>query len=194
MNERESLAARLAALWSIWHSDGSIPIRFGIPKAVELFRDMGPFTVNAHWEAGGHGVTVDGCQFDTPEYPPVLYRGASDGGRNGMSWTDDALYALLFAWDTQGNVFTCKFEPSDFLARIRFTYEDNPSRTDFEWIIQPNSKATLWEPPWLTSISTADVLAEQERLKRDVENVSAADGKPLVRLRRAEHAAAVTES
>jgi hypothetical protein len=192
MNERESLAARLAALWSIWHSGGSIPVRYGITKAVELFREMGPFTVNAHWKAGGNWVIVNDCQFGTPDYPPALYRGASVEGRDGMSWTDDVPYALLFAWDTEGQVFTCEFEPRDFLARIRFTYEDNPTRTDFEWIMHPNSKAVLWKPPWLASTSLADVLAEHERLKRDVVNAVAADGKPLVRLRRAELAAEVT--
>lgn len=175
----------LAGAWVSWIDGGSLLDRLGVSEAASLFRSHGPFTAHLHVLADDMGSTTTGATFGAPESIPVLYRGAVPSGREGMSWTDSMTGALGYAWQTDGQVFTCDFEPTDFLARVHLTYEDDPSKSHYEWIMRPNGKALLWSPPWLAEASTEVIAAEHERLKRDLEEFLEADDHRNREIRRA---------
>jgi hypothetical protein len=180
-SEREAAAADLAAAWTSWQVSGSVLDRMGTTEAVRLFRSHGPFIANMHTWANDTGCNVTGVTLGAPDTLPVLYRGAVPGGRDGMSWTDSMVFALQFAWDSDGQVFTCEFAPEDFLALVRITYEDHPGKTDYEWIMQPNGKASLWVPPWLHAPTPEAVAADHQRLKRDLERLIGPTGSAPLR-------------
>jgi hypothetical protein len=181
---RERNAAYLVAMWSSWQPGGSILDQLGTTKAVRLFRSYGPFTAHLHHWEGHAGVTVALESVGVPEDLPDLYRGAIPSGRNGMSWTNSAMYALRYAVDADGQIFTRDFEPADFLARIRYTAEDNPGRDHYEWIMSPNARASLWVPRWLKDPTLESVVADHERMKSEFARLSWGDAEAPIPMRR----------
>jgi hypothetical protein len=189
MSPRETAVEYMVAMWSSWQPEGSILDQLGTAEAVRMFRSHGPFTANLHHWAGYAGVTVSVESAGVPETIPELYRGAVPSGRNGMSWTDSSMYALRYAWDSDGQIFTCDFKPADFLARIRYTREDNPGDDHYEWIMAPTGQASLWVPRWIQDPTPEAVAADHERMKRECARLSWPDGEvPLpMRPRKEQH-------
>jgi hypothetical protein len=173
---KETATEYLIAMWSSWQPGGSMLDQLGTAAAVRLFRSYGPFTANLHHWADNAGVTVSLETTSVPEVIPDLYRGAIHSGRNGMSWTDSAMYALRYALDSDGQIFTCDFKPADFLARIRYTREDNPGDDHYEWIMAPTGQASLWVPRWIADPTPEAVAADHERMKRECARLSWPDG------------------
>jgi hypothetical protein len=178
--------ANLAGAWVSWRTEGSALDRMGTAQTVRLFRSHGPFTAHMHTLADDKGIRITGVQFGIQDVLPALYRGAIPSGRNGMSWTDSMIYALNYALDADGQIFTCDFELTDVLALIGVTHEDHPGITNWEWVMQPNGKASLWTPPWLPLATPEAVAADHERLKRDLAKLVWPDGDRPTRLRSAE--------
>jgi hypothetical protein len=180
---RETAAEYLVAMWSSWQPAGSILDQLGPAEAVRVFRSHGPFTANLHHWANYAGVTVSFESAGIPEGIPQLYRGAIPNGRDGMSWSDSFTYALRYAVDADGQLFTCDFHAADFLARIRYTSEDKPGDDHYEWIMSPTGQATLWSPPWLTNPTPESVAADHERMKSDFTRLSWTDGEAPLPMR-----------
>lgn len=184
MNALDVNAVRnLVAVWSVWNAGGSVLDQLGMDETVRWFRSHGPFLASTHLWSDNGGITVTFDSFGAPDTIPVLYRGATPEGRDGMSWTDSVSFALHYAWDAGGQVFVCDFEPSDFLARVRITYENDPGRTNYEWIMRPNGRTTLWVPPWLDVPTPEEVVADHERMKREFETLMGEDGDVPARMR-----------
>jgi hypothetical protein len=172
----ETAMEYLVAMWATWQPAGSILDQLGTSETVRVFRSHGPFTANLHHWADNTGVAVSVESAGDTGAIPELYRGAVPSGRNGMSWTDSVMYALQYAWDSDGQIFTCAFESSDFLARIRHTREDNPGDDHYEWIMAPTGQASLWVPRWIPDPTPEAVAADHERMKRECERLSWPDG------------------
>lgn len=165
----ETAAMVLAGAWLSWNESGSVLDQLGKSTAQRLFRDIGPFTANVRILADDKGSVTTSARFGVPGIFPQLHRGAVSSGRDGMSWTDSMMVALSYAWQSDGSIFTCQFERSEFLALISYTYEDNPGRSEFEWVMLPNGKASLWVPPWLDATTPEAIAADHDRMKIELE-------------------------
>lgn len=82
------------------------------------------------------GFAVDGKPAPAPTEPLTLFRGATEAGKEGMSWTTDRAVAERFAsgmvMREPGQVWTATVPPHALLANIN-------GREEAEWVVQPDN-------------------------------------------------------
>ncbi|KXO88743.1 hypothetical protein AXK56_10520 [Tsukamurella pulmonis] len=85
-----------------------------------------------------NGYTHDGSRAPLPTEPIQLYRGCTEDGRYGMSWTTDCEIARAFAFDglrgqPAGAVYTATVDPKHLLAYIG----PEVGRGESEYVVDP---------------------------------------------------------
>lgn len=85
-----------------------------------------------------NGYSHDGIRVARPTEPVQLYRGCTEEGRFGMSWTSDREVAESFAYDSlrgrpPGTVYTATVAPGSLLAYI----DAEIGRSEREYVVNP---------------------------------------------------------